>query len=166
VALEVRRMAGRTIGLDTGANVLDRLSGYSRDRLAQISSDATFGAGVTILEEGQPAPFLATVQSGRVALQLRVPELGDRVTILTVEPGELLGWSAVVAPYRVTVDAVATERTRLRLMRADVLRLALAEDCDLAMELLPIVLESLSARLGGSWHQLLDLFANRTPTPW
>lgn len=159
-------MADKAIGLDASVHALDRLSGYSRERLARISSDVTFGAGVTILEEGQPTPFLATVQSGRVALRLRVPELGDRVTILTVEPGELLGWSAVVAPYRVTVDAVATEPTKLRLIRADVLRFALAEDCDLAMELMPIVLESLSARLAGSWHQLLDLFATRTPTPW
>jgi CRP-like cAMP-binding protein len=131
-----------------------------------MSGVESFGAGATILEEGGETPFLGVLETGRVALRLRFPEQGDRVTILTIEPGELLGWSAVVAPFRATVDAIATEPTTLLAIDAAELRAALAQDCDLAAELLPVVLESLSMRLAGSWHQLLDLFANRAPEPW
>lgn len=159
-------MTKNVIGLDAAGSVLDHLSGYSRDRLTRISRVERFETGATILEEGAETPFLAVVETGRVALRLRVPEHGDRVTIVTIERGELLGWSAVVAPYRATVDAVATEPTTLRAIDAVELRSALAHDCDLAAELLPVVLESLSTRLTGSWHQLLDMFAIRVPQPW
>lgn len=159
-------MTDNAIGIDRAASVLDNLSGYARERLLRISRVEAFEAGTAILVEGGETPFLGVVDVGRVALRLRVPEQGDRVTILTIEPGELLGWSAVVAPFRATVDAIATERTTLLAIDAAELRSQLARDCDLAAEVLPLVLESLSARLAGSWHQLLDLFAIRTPEPW
>ncbi len=159
-------MTDHATGLDAPSSVLDQLSGYARDQLTPIARMEAYATGATVLDEGGPTPFLAIVLSGRVALRLRVPEQGVRVTILTVEPGELLGWSAVVPPYRATVDAVATEPTILRTIDAEALRSRLANDCDLAAELLPLVLASLSARLAGSWHQLLDLFATRTPLPW
>lgn len=159
-------MTDYAIGLDRPASVLDHLSGYTRERLVRISRLEAFEAGAPILEEGAETPFLGVVQAGRVALRLRVPEQGDRVTIMTVEPGELLGWSAIVAPFRATVDAIATERTTVLAIDAVELRSELARDCDLAAEVLPLVLESISARLAGSWHQLLDLFAIRTPEPW
>ena len=159
-------MTTDAIGLDAPGSVLDQLSGAARDQLARISRVERFAAGAAILEEGVETPFLAVVETGRVALRLRDPEQGDRVTILTIERGELLGWSAVVPPFRATVDAVATEPTTLLAIDAGELRAQLARDCDFAAELLPAVLESLSARLAGSWHQLLDLFAIRVPEPW
>jgi CRP/FNR family cyclic AMP-dependent transcriptional regulator len=155
-----------SIGLDAPGSVLDHLSGSARERFLRIARVETFAAGTTILEEGAATPFLGVVETGRVALRLRLPEQGDRVTILTIEPGEILGWSAVVAPFRATVDAIATEPTTLLAIDAPELRAVLGRDCDLAAELLPLVLESLSRRLAGSWHQLLDLFAIRTPEPW
>jgi CRP-like cAMP-binding protein len=96
---------------------------------------------------------------------VRTPAGGPRLTIVTVEAGELLGWSAVVPPYRATVDAVATEDTRLQVIDAAVLRDLLAADHDLAAELLPLVLESVSGRLTASWAQLIDMLAE-AGEPW
>ena len=144
----------------------DRLDPVVRDRLRPLGRHRVFGSGAAILREGEDTPFLGSVESGRVALRLRVPELGERVTIVTIEPGELLGWSAVVAPFRATVDAVATEPARLLVFEAGPLRDLLRTDRELAAELLPLVLESLSGRLTSSWHQLLDLFATRSLEPW
>jgi CRP/FNR family transcriptional regulator, cyclic AMP receptor protein len=159
-------MTNAGIDFAATASVLDHLSGYARERLARISRTEAFDTGATILTEGGATPFLGVVDSGRIALRLRVPEQGDPLTILTIEPGELFGWSAVVPPYRATVDAVATEPATVVAIDASELRTLLARDCDLAAEVLPLVLESLAARLAGSWHQLLDLFATRTPQPW
>ena len=144
----------------------DRINADVRERLRPLGRQLVFDTGSAVLREGEDTPFLGSVESGRVALRLRVPELGERVTIVTIEPGELLGWSSVVAPYRATVDAVATEPARLLVFDADPLRELLATDCELSAELLPLVLESLSRRLTTSWHQLLDLFATRSPEPW
>lgn len=146
--------------------VLDRLSAPVSGRLAPLTRPLDFDAGATVLREGVDTPFLGAILSGRVALRLRVPELGDRITIVTIEPGELIGWSAVVPPYRATVDAVATEATRLLAIDAISLRAALAADSELAAELLPLILESVSDRLGATWDQLLDMYASRETLPW
>lgn len=144
----------------------DRLGPAVTDRLRPFGTMATFEAGSLVLAEGRDTPFFGFVDSGRVALRLRVPELGDRVTIVTIEPGEILGWSAVVPPYRATVDAVATERARILAFDAATLRERLASDDALAAALLPEVLECVSRRLTTSWHQLLDLFATRGQEAW
>lgn len=125
-----------------------------------------FPAGAVVLREGADTPFLGFIETGRVALRLRVPERGEALTIVTIEPGEILGWSAVVEPFRATVDAVATEATHLVALDAAALRTALATDRELAAGLLPLVLESLSARLTSSWSQLLDLFSTGGTEPW
>ena len=150
----------------TDAHTLDRLSPALRKQLLALARGLDFRAGTPILREGVDTPFLGLIETGRVALRLRVPELGHRLTIVTIEPGELLGWSAVVPPYRATVDAIATEPTRVLAIDAALLRAHLARDCELAAELLPLVLESVSIRLSSSWSQLLDMFSTRTPEPW
>jgi CRP-like cAMP-binding protein len=146
--------------------VLDRLSTKVSGRLAPLTRPLEFEAGATVLREGVDTPFLGAILSGRVALRLRVPELGDRITIVTIEPGELIGWSAVVPPFRATVDAVAVEPTRLLAIDAVSLRAALAADPELSAELLPLILESVSDRLGATWDQLLDMYASRETQPW
>lgn len=146
-------------------SVLDRLPPAVRAELNALGTMHTYEPGGEILRAGAPAPFLAVIERGRAALRLRVPERG-RVTIVTVEPGELLGWSAVVPPYRATVDAVATEPTRLIAYGAATLREHLARDCELAAALLPLVLESVSERLSASWDQLLDPFGAQPWEPW
>ncbi len=122
-------------------------------------------AGVTFIEEGGPTPFLGFVRSGRVALRMRVPERGA-VTILTVDPGELLGWSAIVPPHRATTSATALEATVLDVVDANVLRDVLAGDRDLASRILPAVLAVVSARLTATRTQLLDLFRDHDEAMW
>lgn len=146
-------------------SMLDRLSPAVRGRLNALGTMQTYEPGAEILRAGGSSPFLAVIERGRVSLRLRVPGRG-RVTIVTVEPGELLGWSAVVPPYRATVDAIATEPTRLVAYDAVALREQLVADPELSAALLPLVLESVSERLSASWDQLLDLFGTQPVEPW
>jgi CRP-like cAMP-binding protein len=147
-------------------STFDRLTPEVRERLLALGHHVGYGPGDAAFVEGDPTPFLGVVEHGRIALRYRVPEIGQRVTIATVEPGELVGWSAVVAPFRATADAVATEPARVLAFDAELLRAHLQTDCELAGQLLPLVLESVSRRLTVSWHQLLDLFAPRAVGPW
>jgi CRP-like cAMP-binding protein len=150
----------------TDQGALGRLSTEARTTLRSLGRTVEYDSGATILQEGADTPFLGLLQAGRVALRMRVPERGQRLTILTVEPGELLGWSAVVAPYRATVDAVATEPTRIVAFEAKALRRALATDAAIEAELPALILETVSHRLTASWTQLLDLFGTRETQPW
>jgi CRP-like cAMP-binding protein len=147
------------------ATVLDRLSATARATLDSIARRAEFRPGEVVMRDGAATPFLGVLESGRVGLRLHVPERGPQ-TIITIERGELLGWSAVVAPYRATSEAVALETTGIVVFDAAALRGLLAQDRDFAAELLPLILGCVSERLVTSWQQLLDLFAGGSPQPW
>ena len=113
--------------------------------------------GDTLLGEGGPTSELGIVRSGRLALRLAVPGRGP-TTVLTVEPGDLFGWSALVPPYRSTSTVVAVEPAQVVVFDAAALRAALAEDPELAAAIYPRVLRAVARRLEGTRLQLLDLF--------
>jgi len=133
--------------------------------LAALAVEATYEPGEVILREGAPAPFLGLVLAGRVGLRLFVPERGPQ-TVVTIEPGELVGWSAIVAPFRASAAAVALEPTRLQVFPAEPVRDLLAADPAVAAALLPVVLANVSEPLTTSSQQLLDQFAARGVEPW
>ena len=126
---------------------------------------ATYDAGAEILREGDPTSALGIVVSGRVALRLRVPERGP-TTVLTVEPGNIVGWSAVVPPHRATSTAVALVPTELLLLDGEALRAQLDADPALAAAVYRSLLEAVAHRLNGTRMQLLDLFAQHGDEPW
>lgn len=126
---------------------------------------ASYGAGVEILREGDPTQDLGLVLRGRVAVRLRVPERG-MTTILTLEEGNIIGWSAVVPPHRATSTVVTLVPTDLVLLDGAGLRAELDADPVLAAAVYESLLEALSNRLAGTRMQLLDLFSQHADEPW
>jgi CRP-like cAMP-binding protein len=146
------------------------LSPQAVTRLAEIAYLRTAEAGAELTREGQVTDALSIVLSGRVALRMLVPERG-MVTILTVEPGDVVGWSAIVPPHRGTANAVAIEPVRLLELPGEPLRALLRTDHALAASVYPRVLQAVSRRLAATRLQLLDLFAReewgrREIQPW
>jgi len=143
------------------------LSPHAVARLSECcASVRSYAVDAVIMREGDETHPFGIVASGRVALRLLVPERGA-TTILTVEPGDVLGWSALVPPYRATSTAIAVEPTRLLEFEVDTLRRALREDPALAATVYPRVLEAVARRLGATRHQLLDLYAQEAErVPW
>jgi CRP-like cAMP-binding protein len=134
-------------------------------RLAELSRPYTAEPGTELFREGDPSDILGIVILGRVALRTLVPERGD-VTILTVEPGDVFGWSAVVPPYRATSTATAIEPVEAIAFDGPPLRAALREDPVLAAALYPRLLVAVSRRLNATRLQLLDLFAAEQVRTW
>lgn len=142
------------------------LSAHARDRLADCATLEALEAGETLLREGDPTSLFAIVVGGRIALRMHVPERGP-VTVLTVEPGDVVGWSALVPPHRSTSTAVALARTTLLSFEPRRLRAILDGDLALAATLYPRLLEAIARRLGATRGQLLDLYAQQAePVPW
>lgn len=142
-----------------------RLPAAARERLDPYLRLVAVDAGTEILREGEATADLGIVRSGRVALRLRVPERGP-TTILTVEPGDIIGWSAIVPPHRATSTVVALVPTELLLIDGAALRTELAADADLAASVYLLLLEALARRLTGTRLQLLDLFTMTGGEPW
>ena len=139
-------------------------------RLAGIAAMRSVEPGVELTREGQVTEALSIVLTGRVALRTLVPERG-MVTILTVEPGDVVGWSAIVPPHRGTATAIAIEPVTLLELNGERLRLLLRGDYALAASVYPRVLQAVSRRLSATRMQLLDLFAReewgrREVVPW
>jgi CRP-like cAMP-binding protein len=88
------------------------------------------------------------------------------VTILTLDPGDIVGWSAIVSPYRATTSATTLEPTELATFAADELRAILASDAEVAAAFLPRVMETIAARVAATRDQLLDLFRGVEVDPW
>jgi CRP-like cAMP-binding protein len=146
------------------------LSPEAISRLAAIAELRELPAGGELCKEGQVTEDFAIVLTGRVALRTLVPERG-MVTILTVEPGDIVGWSAVVPPHRATSTAVAIEPVRVLELPGEPLRNLLRADFALAASVYPRLLQAVSRRLSATRLQLLDLFAReewgrREGHPW
>ena len=136
-----------------------------RDALAQIGHVVSVPAGTVLMRETEPNDVMSIVLEGRVSLRMRVPERGQ-VTIVTIEPGDVVGWSALVPPYRATSTAVVMVDTELARFDGPRLREAMAANPALATQLYPILLKAVARRLEGTRLQLLDRFSQRWVEPW
>ena len=136
----------------------------ARARLAALGRLADIPEGTIVVQEGAPCTALGVVVSGRVALRLRLPGGEDR-TIMTVDPGDVFGWSAVMPPAIGTSTAIAVVPTTAVMFDGEPLSAALAADCDLAAALYSRLLISVARRLGATRVQLLDLYRAGSE-PW
>lgn len=134
------------------------LSPETQERLAKLGEVQDFEADEVILHEGDDAKEMGILISGRLALRTLVPERGP-VTILSVEQGDIFGWSAVLADTQAQSTVVATQPSRALVIDGTKLRAALKEDHALAASLYPRVLKAVARRLRATRLQLLDLFA-------
>lgn len=85
----------------------------SADHLAAVTACArtvSFGSDEVLFRAGGPADAVYVLTSGRVSLQLE-PAAGAPLLIKTVAPGDVLGVSWMLPPYRWTLDAIATAPT-------------------------------------------------------
>lgn len=141
------------------------LPAATRTRLVEVAELTSVPAGAVVLREGSPVDSLGVVVDGRLAIRLAVPGRGV-VTVMTVEPGDCIGWSALVPPYRATSTVVATEPTTVVAFAGPALRRAMDADPALAAAVLRRVLDAVARRLTATRTQLLDLFARTDREPW
>jgi CRP-like cAMP-binding protein len=141
------------------------LSDATRARLAALADLASIPAGTVVLREGAAVDSFGVVVDGRLSIRLAVPGRGS-ATVLTIEPGDCIGWSALVPPHRATSTVVAIEPTTVVLFDGPALRAALDADPALAAAVLWRVLDAVSRRLTATRTQLLDLFSQTDREPW
>jgi CRP-like cAMP-binding protein len=126
-------------------------------RIGEGAHEETYETGSAIVQEGDVADEFYLIFSGKVALEVGLPDR-PRTTIQTLGPGEVLGWSWILSPYRWRFDARALKPTRVLVLSAGRLRSALeerpADGYRFLMRLLPVIAE----RLENTRLQLLDLY--------
>jgi CRP-like cAMP-binding protein len=141
------------------------LSPAALTRLESTAREYHASAGEELLREGSETLELSVVLHGRVQLTEYVPGRG-RVILLTVEPGDVFGWSAVLPPFRATSTVVTVEAVRVLAFDGARLRAVLRSDKELAAAIYQRVLDAVSRRLVATRQQLLDLYRADGADPW
>lgn len=131
---------------------------HALDECAALATLADFAAGTLIFDEGSANPFLYVVVHGRVGLDMQVPGRG-RVRVLSLGPGEMLAWSALLGGGTMTVSAVALQDTQAVALPGARLREICGANPEAGFHVMQRMASALAQRLVGTRLQLLDLFA-------
>jgi CRP/FNR family transcriptional regulator, cyclic AMP receptor protein len=121
--------------------------------------NAHFQPGEYLFHEGDPADQFYLIRQGRVALEVGAPGRGV-LTFQTLREGEIVGVSWLIAPYRWSYDARATEFTRAIAMDAACLRGKCDADHDLGYEMMQRFMPILLQRLQATRMQILDVYGD------
>jgi CRP-like cAMP-binding protein len=135
---------------------VDFLRGFTPEHVLQLAGLAQLkevAPDHEIFREWQHDDHIYLVLRGEVGLDVRVPGRGE-VTVQTVGPGELLGWSPALGPSAMTATARALTWCRLAALDARQLRQAWARDPTLGMVCLRHIGLTLARRLDASRRQL------------
>jgi CRP/FNR family cyclic AMP-dependent transcriptional regulator len=86
-----------------------------------LGAPMTLAAGAVLFRLGADAECLYLIRSGRIALTLPMQIAGREqdIVIEEHEPGQTLGWSALVPPYRFTLKATAPLATEVLAVRRE-----------------------------------------------
>lgn len=131
-------------------------------QLEQLSQSRAFPAGATLFLEGSANRDFHIVTSGRVRLEMQVPGRG-RIPILTVGPGEVLAWSALIANSVMTCSAIALEPVCTVAFDGDQLRSLCEAEHEIGYHVMRQLASELSRRLFATRLQVLDLFREHQP---
>jgi len=141
-----------------------RMSPAVRSTLARIADVEDIPAQATLVVEGRRGDVLGVIVDGRIALRLAVPG-GEHRTIMTIEAGDVFGWSALLPDAVATSTAETLVPTRVVLFDAAALRAAIFDDYVLGTAIYRRVLEAVARRLLATRLQLLDLY-RPVAEPW
>ncbi len=129
--------------------------GFLRD-LVPGTEALDFDTGATIVREGEAAHEFFLIVQGKVGLEL-VPHDRPRLTVLTVGPEEVFGWSWLAPPHLWRSDARALKPTRVLAISAERLRAALDAHPQDGYRFLGRLVPVLAQRLDATRLQVLDV---------
>lgn len=133
-----------------------QLSPESLEKLAGMADEQTVAAGLAIFAESDPAEYLYLIVRGEVNLACELGS-GEFRVVDTLVDGELVGWAALVEPYRCHTFSTAVKETQFVRFNAAKLRQLCEVDHVFGQRLLNQVARLLSSRLKSARVQLAAL---------
>ena len=140
------------------SSALATLPPEHRATMAGCARLRVFYPGDRLLSEGDAADEFFLIRSGAVAIETEVPGRGT-VTLETLGPGEILGWSWLVPPYRSAFGARALDAVHVIALDGACLRGKCERDPALGFDLLKVVATVFVRRLEETRMRLLDLYS-------
>lgn len=130
------------------------------DLIAGCARNHRFDAGQYLFHEGEAADEFYLIRHGMVALEIVEPGRSP-IVFETLGPGDIVGASWLVPPYRWVFDARAIELTRAIGIDGACLRGKCDADHDLGYEMMQHFLPVMVKRLHATRLQILDVYGKR-----
>lgn len=127
--------------------------------LADCALTSHFKAGEVIFREGDLADRFLLIAKGKVVLESGAA-YGEPVIIETIGPGDLLGWSWMMPPYRWHFTARAVEPTEAIYFAGAILHEYCERDHSLGFELHKRMSEVMMKRLQAARKKMLSIHAH------
>jgi CRP/FNR family transcriptional regulator, cyclic AMP receptor protein len=140
---------------------LHNMSDEHMKTLVGCATNVRFPEGSSLIREGELANKFFLIRMGRVALEMDVSGRGP-LRIQTTGPGEVLGWSWLISPYRWHFSGVAVMDTRAIALDADCLRNKCETDAEFGYDMLKRLALVMERRLEATRLQLLDMYGMST----
>lgn len=125
--------------------------------LAGCAKNSRYDAGEYLVREGSLADALFLVRSGSVAIESHIPGRGS-VKVDTLGPGDIIGWSVLLPPFRWHLDARALAATVVFCLDANCLRGKVQADHSFGYAFTLQLLAAASQRLTHARLQQLDVY--------
>jgi CRP-like cAMP-binding protein len=158
------------IGLKTGAALQQSIAehpffrGFPPDRLGEVvrgAREVVFEEGHVLFRESEPATQFDLIKEGQVAVESRLA--ADRALIIqTIGPGDVLGWSWLLAPYQWHFTARAMSPAKAIAIEGAHLLVACEQDPVFGYELLKRTVKIILERLQSA-RKSLATAAQRAP---
>jgi CRP-like cAMP-binding protein len=127
------------------------------DMLADCGATASFAGGEVLFRQDEEADKFFVILEGRIGVDVSSADRG-RVTIQTLEKGEILGWSWLFPPYLWHFNARAMSDTSCIVMDGKCLRSKLEHETGLGFELMKRFSAIIIDRLQATRMQLMDMY--------
>src|ERR1017187_7254228 len=95
--------------------LLNGLSPAEVEQILELGTRLIVPSGILLFRLGDPADRLFLTERGRIRLTLPMDLRGKEEDVLVEErsPGQTVGWSALIPPYRFTLSAAASVDTEV-----------------------------------------------------
>jgi len=132
------------------------------EQLAKVARLRDFDELEVVFREGDVAQHVYLVVFGNVSLDICAPGVGCK-RVMTIGPGEILGWSALLEQTRMSATARTLEITRLVELDAAPLLMLCTKDLEFGYEIMRRTMLALAKRLSATRMQLLDVYGSQLP---
>ena len=143
---------------------IEFLEGFENEHielLASIAEPMDFDAAKVIFREGDTAEYVYLIADGSVSLEVCAPAVGCR-RILTIDAGNLLGWSPVLGQTRLTATARTLAPTKVFRISSNQILTLCEHNPRFGYEFVQRVALGLAKRLRAARLQLLDVFGSES----
>jgi CRP-like cAMP-binding protein len=125
--------------------------GLSVEQLATIADqceEVSCRQGEVLFRVGHKAERLYILSEGEIQISIQLSSRPERLTMSVIdEPGQVLGWSALVAPYQYTASALCKTDGRLLAIDGQALMQVLKQDPTMGFVIVQRLVEVIGARL-------------------